>query len=95
MNRIDRDEKSILLAQISMLQSNSEGLGSRLEAISQAADSAMLREREAEEKLDAALSVHARQLSQRQVCYVCSIWKRGQCFMCSSNVHKYILVKRR
>ena len=51
-----------------MLQSNSEGLGNRLEAMSQAADNAMLREREAEDKLDAALSVHARQLSQRQVC---------------------------
>lgn len=50
--------------------------------MSQAADSAMLREREAEEKLDAALSVHARQLSQRQVCYVFS----GQCFRCLSNL---------
>ena len=50
-----------------MLQGNSEGLGNRLEAMSQAADNAMLREREAEDKLDAALSLHARQLSQRQV----------------------------
>lgn len=60
------DEKSILLSQINMLQGNSEGLGNRLEAMSQAADNAMLREREAEDKLDAALSLHARQLSQRQ-----------------------------
>jgi hypothetical protein len=65
-----REEKSTLLSQINMLQSNSEGLGSRLEVMSQAADNAMLREREAEDKLDAALSLHARQLSQRQVSFI-------------------------
>lgn len=60
------DEKATLLAQISTLQSQQEVLGDRIESLSQAADTAMEREREAEERLDQALSVHAHQISQRQ-----------------------------
>jgi len=61
------DEKATLLAQIHTLQSQQENLGDRVESLSQTADSAMQREREAEERLDQALSVHAHQISQRQV----------------------------
>jgi len=60
------DEKSTLLSQISTLQSQDDRLQSRMDSISQTADNAMIREREAEDKLDMALSMHARQLSQRQ-----------------------------
>jgi outer membrane murein-binding lipoprotein Lpp len=62
-----RDEKSTLMSQITTLQGQQEMLGSRLESLTQTADSAMEREREADERLDAALSVHAKQISQRQV----------------------------
>ena len=62
-----RDEKATLLSQISILQSQQVALGDRIESLSQTADAAMEREREAEERLDQALSVHAHQISQRQV----------------------------
>lgn len=62
-----REEKSTYLSQITTLQGQQEMLGSRLESLTQNADSAMEREREADERLDAALSVHAKQISQRQV----------------------------
>ena len=62
-----REEKSTYLSQITTLQGQQEMLGSRLESLTQTADSAMEREREADERLDAALSVHAKQISQRQV----------------------------
>jgi hypothetical protein len=62
-----RDEKSILLSQISTLQGQQAALGSRLESLTHAADNAMAREREAEDRLDSVLSQHARQISQRQV----------------------------
>jgi hypothetical protein len=62
-----REEKSTYLSQVTTLQGQQEMLGSRLESLTQTADSAMEREREAEERLDAALSVHAKQISQRQV----------------------------
>ena len=55
-----------MLSQINTLQSQQEVLGERVESLSQTADSAMEREREAEERLDQALSVHAHQISQRQ-----------------------------
>ena len=60
------DEKSTLLSQIETLQSQQERVESRLDSVSQTADNAMMREREAEDKLDMTLSMHARQLSQRQ-----------------------------
>ena len=63
----NRDEKSTLLSQISTMQGQQAALGSRLESLTQAADNAMEREREADDRLDKALSVHAKQISQRQV----------------------------
>jgi len=60
------DEKDTLLTQIATLQSQQTTLASRLESLTQTADSALAREREAEERLDDALSLHARQVSQRQ-----------------------------
>ena len=59
------DEKTTFLSQIGILQAQQEALGSRLESLSQTADNAMAREREAEDRLDNALSLHARQISQR------------------------------
>ena len=64
------DEKSVLLTQISTLQGQQAALGSRLESLSQAADNAMERERDAEKRLDLALNQHARQISHRQVCQI-------------------------
>jgi hypothetical protein len=60
------EEKETFLSQIAILTSQQESLGSRLESLSQTADNAMDREREAEQRLDEALSVHAKQLGQRQ-----------------------------
>jgi outer membrane murein-binding lipoprotein Lpp len=62
-----RDEKSTLLSRVSTLQAQQAALENRLDSVSQTADNAMEREREAEDRLDAALSMHARQLTQRQV----------------------------
>jgi chromosome segregation ATPase len=61
-----RDEKVTLLSQISTLQGQQGALGSRLESLTQAADNAMDREREAEDRLDSSLTQHARQISHRQ-----------------------------
>lgn len=61
------DEKSTLLSHISMLEAQQSALENRLDSVSLTADNAMEREREAEDRLDAALSMHARQLTQRQV----------------------------
>jgi hypothetical protein len=58
----------VFLSQIATLQGQQSALGSRLESLTQAADNAMAREREAEDRLDSVLSQHARQISQRQVC---------------------------
>lgn len=63
---LNRDERSTLLDQISTLQEQQDRVQSRLDSISHTADNAMMREREAEDKLDMALSMHARQLAQRQ-----------------------------
>jgi hypothetical protein len=60
------EEKGTFLSQIAILQSQQESLGSRLESLSQTADNAMEREREAEQRLDEALSLHVKQLGQRQ-----------------------------
>jgi outer membrane murein-binding lipoprotein Lpp len=68
-----RDEKSTLLSQISTLQAQQAALEIRLESVSQTADNAMEREREAEDRLDAALSMHARQLTQRQVSHIACV----------------------
>ena len=60
------DEKSVLLAQISTLQGQQTALGSRLESLTQANENSIMRERDAEDRLDSALNQHARQISQRQ-----------------------------
>lgn len=60
------DEKTVLLNQISTLQSQQVALCSRVESLTQTSENAMTREREAEDRLDAVLSQHARQISQRQ-----------------------------
>lgn len=60
------DEKGTFLSQIATLQAQQEALGNRLESLTHTADNAMEREREAEDRLDEALSLHARQISQRQ-----------------------------
>lgn len=63
---IRRDEKITFLDQISSLQEQQDLVQSRLDSISHTADNAMMREREAEEKLDMTLTMHARQIAQRQ-----------------------------
>jgi len=60
------DEKSTLLSQVSSLQAQQTTLEARLDSVSLTAENAMERETEAEDRLDKALSIHARQLSQRQ-----------------------------
>lgn len=60
------DEKATFLSQIATLQAQQEALGNRLESLTHTSDNAMERERDAEDRLDAALSLHARQISQRQ-----------------------------
>jgi DNA repair exonuclease SbcCD ATPase subunit len=62
---LQQEENSALMAHISTLQSQQETVGSRLEALTAMADSAVIREREAELRLDDAMALHARQLSQR------------------------------
>ena len=61
------DEKAMMLSQISTLQAQQTALGSRLESLSEAADNAMQRERDAENRLDDTLNQHARQIHHRQV----------------------------
>jgi inner centromere protein len=76
------DEKSTLIQQISTLQGQQTALGLRLESLTQASDNSMERERDAEDRLDAALNQHARQISQRQVrVYKYNIIGR-KCFVC-------------
>ena len=60
------DERDTLLGQIDTLRSQQESLGSRLESLTAIADNAAVREREAEVQLDNAMTLHAKQLSQRQ-----------------------------
>jgi len=60
------EEKSTLISQVSSLNAQMSALHSRLNSVQQAAESSSEREREADDRLDAALSLHARQISQRQ-----------------------------
>jgi len=60
------EDKALLASQVSSLQTQIAGMDSRAESLQQARDSAYDQERGADEKLDAALSLHARQLGQRQ-----------------------------
>lgn len=60
------EDNSTLTSHVSSLQTQIFGLESRIESLHQTAESSSEQEREADDRLDAALSVHARQLSQRQ-----------------------------
>jgi len=60
------DEKATLISQVSSLKTQIGTLQSRAESVQQTAESSSEREREADDRLDAALSLHARQMSQRQ-----------------------------
>lgn len=60
------DENSTLTSQVSSLQTLLDAAQSRITSSTTTASAASEREREAFEKLDAALSVHARQIAQRQ-----------------------------
>lgn len=60
------EEKSTYISEISSLKTQIKGLESRTEVLQQASESASEQEREADDRLDAALSLHARQLGQRQ-----------------------------
>jgi len=60
------DEKATLISQVSSLKTQLDALQSRAESVQQTAESSSEREREADDRLDAALSLHARQMSQRQ-----------------------------
>jgi hypothetical protein len=62
-----QEEKDTLIAQIETLQLQQESLGSRLESLTAIADNAVIREREVEIQLDNAISLHAKQINQRQV----------------------------
>ncbi len=60
------EEKSTLMSQIASLNTQMGALQSRVESLQEAAEVATEHEREADDRLDAALSLHARQLGQRQ-----------------------------
>lgn len=61
-----REEKATLKTALARLEAQQSGLQTKLESSSQSIQTATERERQAEDKLDAALSLHSRQLSQRQ-----------------------------
>ena len=60
------EEKETLTNQVSTLQTQMAALETRLGSVTELSETATEREREADDRLDAALSLHARQLSQRQ-----------------------------
>jgi hypothetical protein len=60
------EERSVCLSQISSLNTQVSALESRVASLQLIADSSLEQEREADDRLDAALSLHARQISQRQ-----------------------------
>mmetsp|Transcript_10836 Transcript_10836/g.15966 ORF Transcript_10836/g.15966 Transcript_10836/m.15966 type:complete len:743 (+) Transcript_10836:149-2377(+) len=61
-----KDENASLKSSLTKLESQQSSLQTKLESAVQASQTANDRERQAEDKLDAALSIHSRQLSQRQ-----------------------------
>mmetsp|Transcript_10688 Transcript_10688/g.16371 ORF Transcript_10688/g.16371 Transcript_10688/m.16371 type:complete len:743 (-) Transcript_10688:2880-5108(-) len=61
-----KDENSCLKSSLTKLDSQQSSLQTKLESAIQASQASIDRERQAEDKLDAALSIHSRQLSQRQ-----------------------------
>ena len=60
------EEKATMTSQIASLNTQMTALQSRVESLHEAAEVASEQEREADDRLDAALSLHARQLGQRQ-----------------------------
>ncbi|GKY91732.1 hypothetical protein MPSEU_000145000 [Mayamaea pseudoterrestris] len=62
-----QDEKETLQQHIDTLEQQQQALGSRLESLTETADAAMDRERQAETRLDELLTAHARQIQQRQL----------------------------
>lgn len=60
------EEKSSFASQVLSLNTQITGMESRIESLQQTAESAREQERDADDRLDAALTLHARQLSQRQ-----------------------------
>lgn len=60
------EEKSTLESQVSSLTNQMITLQSRTDSLQQMLETSCVREREVDDKLDAALSQHARQLSQRK-----------------------------
>ncbi len=60
------EEKSTMTSQIASLNTQLAASQSRVEALQEAAEVASEQEREADDRLDAALSLHARQIGQRQ-----------------------------
>ena len=61
-----KDQNATLQSKLSKLEAQQNALQYKLETSAQNAQTASEREREAEDKLDASLSLHSRQLSQRQ-----------------------------
>jgi hypothetical protein len=61
-----KDENVALKSAVAKLESQHAALQGKLESSAMANQTAVDRERQAEDKLDAALSLHSRQLSQRQ-----------------------------
>jgi chromosome segregation ATPase len=61
-----KEQHATLQSNVTKLQAQQNALQLKLESSVQNAQTASEREREAEDKLDAALSLHSRQLSQRQ-----------------------------
>ena len=60
------EEKATYALEVSSLKTQIVGLESRIESLKEASESATEMEREADDKLDKALSLHMRQMSQRQ-----------------------------
>ncbi len=60
------EERSTLKSQIASLNTQLNASQSRAESLQEAAEIASEQEREADDRLDAALSLHARQIAQRQ-----------------------------
>jgi hypothetical protein len=65
LNEVE-SEKNTCQSKVSKLEMYQTALQTKLESTAEASKTAAEREREAEDKLDSALSLHARQISQRQ-----------------------------
>lgn len=61
------DERDTLQQHIDTLEQQQQALGIRLESLTETADTASERERQAEQRLDELLTAHAKQIQQRQL----------------------------